>query len=54
MTLLIVLAVVFRLTDHINGAELVDLLKGVGIAFMASNSVEHMGKTIVEWVKKKV
>ena len=52
--LLIIVSIVFRLTNFINGAEFVDLLKGTGIAFFATNGVEHMAKTVQEWVKKKI
>ena len=53
MILFIVIGVVFRVTDLINGAEFVDLLKGTGIAFMAFNGIEHTSKAVIEWVKKK-
>lgn len=53
MMTLIILAAVFRYTDLLNGAEMVDLLKHVAIAFMATNGIEHTTKAIGEWVKSK-
>ena len=53
MMLVIATATTFRITDHINGAEFVDLLKGTVIAFVSANSLEHMSKSIIEWVKQK-
>lgn len=54
MVLLIVVGVIFRVTDFISGAEFVDLLKATTVAFMATNGIEHMSKSVIEWVKGKV
>ena len=51
MILIIVIAVIFRLTDLISGAEMVELLKVTGAAFMASNVGEHIVKAIKERMK---
>jgi len=53
MLILITIAVTFRLMNYLNGAEVVDLLSGVTIAFMASNSVEHAVKGVTDWLKAK-
>lgn len=42
MFAVIIVAVVFRLKGLVNGAEMVDLIKNVGIAFMGANGVEHI------------
>ena len=54
MFLLIVTAIIFRILDYLNGAEFVDLLKGTAIAYMTFNGLEHMTKTVQEWIRKKV
>lgn len=54
MLLLIIIAVAFRLSDHISGEELVNLLQGTAIAFFSANGVEHMTAAVKEWVKGKV
>ena len=45
MFLLVVIAIVFRITDLLSGAEFVTLLKGTAIAFFSSNAIEHV-KTV--------
>lgn len=39
--LLYVVAVIFRLKNLIDGAQMVDLLKSASLAFLASNGFEH-------------
>lgn len=51
MLLIIAIAVSFRLTDFISGAEMVELLKVTGAAFMASNMVERIVEVIKERMK---
>jgi hypothetical protein len=46
MMLLILIGVSFRLTDLVNGSEMVELLKVTGAAFMAANLVEHVTEVI--------
>lgn len=53
MTILIIVGVSFRLTGYLSGVEMVDLLSGVAIAFMSANSVEHLSKSVIEWLKSK-
>lgn len=36
------IAVVFRIKELINGAEMVDLIKNCAIAFIGANGVEHI------------
>lgn len=52
MVIIIIVAVVFRLSDHISGDNLTELLKTVGAAFMASNMVEHVITAVKEKFKK--
>ena len=41
MVIIIIIGIVFRVLDYVNGVEFVSLLKGIGVAFMASNAIEH-------------
>lgn len=41
MVLVITIGVVFRVLELLNGIEFVALIKGVAVAFMASNAIEH-------------
>lgn len=50
MLIIIMVGVIFRVEDMINGKELVDLMKGTGVAFFTGNLVEHITDTI----KKKL
>lgn len=51
MIIIIIVAVVFRMNSLINGLEFVSLIKGVGVAFMASNAIENIKQTIVKKVE---
>lgn len=42
MLFLMLIAIIFRVKDYLNGAEMVDLLKTTAIAFMGANGVEHL------------
>lgn len=42
MLLIVIVGVIFRTNDLLNGLEFVSLIKGVAIAFMSSNAVEHV------------
>lgn len=53
MMILVLVGVSFRLSGHLTGQEMVDLLRYTAVAFMAGNGLEHMTKAVVEWVKKK-
>ena len=53
LIILIVVASVFRATGLIDGAEFVDLLKGVSIAFMGCNLGEYVILPIREWIAQK-
>lgn len=50
MLALILIAVIFRVKNLVNGSEMVDLLKATAIAFMASNSVEHLKTMVTSYV----
>lgn len=51
--LLLALAIVFRSIGYINGSELVDLMKNVGVAFMATNSFEHVTSVAKDYIASK-
>jgi hypothetical protein len=51
MLILISIGVSFRLTNLINGSEMVELLKVTGAAFFAANLVEHVTAVIKERMK---
>lgn len=42
MMVIIVIGVIFLVNGMLTGVEFVALIKGVAVAFMASNSVEHV------------
>lgn len=42
MMIIVSTGIAFRLAGYISGVEFVDLLKGIGVAFMASNAIEHV------------
>ena len=54
MLLLMVVGISFRISEHISGAEMVDLLKFTVIAFFSANGLEHMTSAVKEWLKNKV
>ena len=47
-----IIAVIFRLTNYINGSEMVDLLKITGSAFFASNMVNKLSEAIKAKLEK--
>jgi hypothetical protein len=53
MILLIIIGVVFRLFDYIDGAEFVDLLKHTAIAYMSFNGLEHVTNLAKSAIEKK-
>jgi len=54
MMIVIVTGIVFRVTEHVNGAEFVDLIKAATIAFFASNGIEHATNSIKEFLASKI
>lgn len=48
MFLLLLVAIVFRITDLLTGVEFVSLLKGTAIAFFSSNAVEHVKAAVTK------
>lgn len=53
MLIVILVACAFRVLGYITGQEFVGILTPVAVAFMGTNALEHMTKTISEWVKAK-
>jgi hypothetical protein len=53
MFIIIVVAIIFRIQDLLNGIEFVSLIKGVAIAFMSSNAIEHAKDMIIKKSSKK-
>lgn len=45
--------VIFRITDHIDGGQFVDLMKSTFMGFVAGNGVEHMMSVAKEYVNAK-
>lgn len=53
MMTLVMVAIIFRVYEFISGSEFVDLLKNTAVAYMSFNGLEHMTKTVSEWIKNK-
>ena len=53
MLLLVIIGVSFRLSGHLSGSEMVSLLQATAVAFMSANGIEHLTKSVTEWVKNK-
>lgn len=53
MMLLVLSGIIFRITGYLTGTEMVDLLRYTAVAFFSANSIEHVTKGVVEWLKKK-
>jgi hypothetical protein len=54
MLAVILFGIVFRVCGWIDGAQVTDLIKMVGISFMGCNSVEHMCMTAKDWIAAQV
>lgn len=54
MAAVLLIGVVFRIANLINGSDLVSLFNGVGIAFMGSNAIERVSNAAIEWAKSTV
>jgi hypothetical protein len=50
MTALLLIGIIFRVEELINGEQLVELLKATTIAFFAANSVEHVGEVVKHYI----
>lgn len=46
MLALFAVGIIFRITDHLDGNQFVDLLKNTTIAFFTANGVEHIVATV--------
>lgn len=53
MVVLIIVGIVFRVADLLNGAEFVNLLSGTVIAFFSANTVEHFTSIAKDWIASK-
>ena len=53
MMVIIIVGIIFRVVELINGVEFVSLLKGIGVAFMASNAVEYVKDAVSGKGKKE-
>jgi hypothetical protein len=51
--ILYVVGILFRLRGLIDGGQMVDLFKGITIAFMTANSFEHMTETVKTYINSK-
>lgn len=52
--LLLAISIMFRSVNFINGSEFVDLMKNIGIAFFATNGVEHFTSMAKDYIASKV
>lgn len=50
MGALILIAIIFRIKNLIDGGQLVTLLQSTAVAFFAANSVEHVGEIIKQYI----
>lgn len=53
MFLILVIGIFFRIAELLTGAEFVVLIKGVAIAFMSSNALEHVKDMFTKKPNKK-
>jgi len=49
---IILIAVIFRLSNHINGKEMVELIKVSAVAFFSANMVNKITSYVKDRVKK--
>jgi hypothetical protein len=54
MAVIITIGVILLVNGMLSGIEFVTLVKGVGVAFMASNAIENAGDVIKKVVTKKI
>ena len=50
---LFVVGIIFRLTNHIDGGQFVDLMKTTFMGFVAGNGIEHLMSTVKVYVGSK-
>lgn len=53
MFIIIIIGITFRINEMLNGTEFVSLIKGVSIAFMSSNAIEHTKEAIIKKIESK-
>jgi hypothetical protein len=51
--ILYIVGILFRIKGLIDGGQMVDLFKGITIAFMTANSFEHMTTTVKSYMDSK-
>lgn len=54
MAAVLLVGLVFRLINLVNGAELVSLYSSVGVAFMGSNAIEKITDVAKDFIASKV
>jgi len=53
MVALLIVGIIFRITDLLNGTEFVNLLSGTVIAFFSANTMEHFTSIAKDWIASK-
>lgn len=53
MGMLVIIAVVFRIYNYLDGSQFVELLKSTTLAFFATNSVEHVKNMVSTYMDSK-
>ena len=54
MFILIIVSIIFRVLNYVDGAQFVDLLKGAVIAFFTANIGEHVINLVKEKFKNAI
>jgi hypothetical protein len=49
-TLVLIVAIVFRVKDYVDGAQFVDLLKGTFLGFVTGNVLERINETAKTYI----
>ena len=53
MALILVAAVIFRITKLLESSDFANLISGTGVAFMGSNAVEHIMGSVKDFIAFK-
>ena len=51
--LILLISIIFRSISLVDGAQFVDLMKSVTVAFLATNSVEHFTSMVKDYIVDK-
>lgn len=54
MLLILIVGVSFRLTEYLNGTELVELIKTCAVGFFGANLTEHIVSGVKSVIKSKI